>query len=78
MNHHTQLGKSEREDGVDRIQRSVIQLTICFSAKHFRVTQLLKIPTLEEIGPGYLPSYSYPSDHVSLVADFKLADVTPV
>ncbi|CAG5124492.1 unnamed protein product [Candidula unifasciata] len=44
------------------------------SGKQFQVVQLLKLPTPEEIGPGFLPSYSYPSDHISLVADLKFVE----
>ncbi|XP_072040257.1 nocturnin-like [Amphiura filiformis] len=32
---------------------------------------LLSIPTEDAIGPNRLPSYGYPSDHLSLVCDFK-------
>ncbi|BFZ15233.1 hypothetical protein BsWGS_18272 [Bradybaena similaris] len=46
-----------------------------FSGKQFQIVQLLRLPTPEEIGPGFLPSYSYPSDHISLVADLKFVDV---
>ncbi|KAH9513812.1 hypothetical protein Btru_031464 [Bulinus truncatus] len=43
---------------------------IFYKSKNFKCVQLLKLPTAEQIGPGFLPSYSYPSDHLSLVADF--------
>lgn len=48
-----------------------------FTAEHFKVTQLLRIPTYEEIGPNFLPSFSYPSDHISLVVDLKLTEAHP-
>ncbi len=40
---------------------------------HSKITpvRLLSIPTADAIGPNRLPSYSYPSDHFSLVCDFK-------
>lgn len=35
---------------------------------------LLDIPTEEEIGPDRLPSYHYPSDHLSLVCDISFRE----
>ncbi|CAL1532443.1 unnamed protein product [Lymnaea stagnalis] len=45
---------------------------IFYTTNKFICLKLLKFPTAAEIGEGFLPSYSYPSDHLSLVADFKL------
>ncbi|XP_013402229.1 nocturnin [Lingula anatina] len=36
------------------------------------VEKVLKFPTGEEIGPGRLPSVTYPSDHLSLVCDLSI------
>ena len=36
------------------------------------MTKYLSIPTDEEIGPDRLPSFTYPSDHFSLAADYTL------
>lgn len=35
---------------------------------------LLDIPTEEQIGPDRLPSYHYPSDHLSLLCDFSFRE----
>lgn len=32
---------------------------------------VLDLPTEEQIGPNRLPSFSYPSDHLSLVCDLR-------
>ncbi|KAJ8382615.1 hypothetical protein SKAU_G00033930 [Synaphobranchus kaupii] len=37
-------------------------------------TSVLDLPTEQQIGPGRLPSYSYPSDHISLVCDIRFQD----
>ncbi|XP_041699812.1 nocturnin isoform X1 [Coregonus clupeaformis] len=42
---------------------------IWYSHDAFTVNTLLDIPTEEEIGPDRLPSYHYPSDHLSLLCD---------
>ena len=43
---------------------------VWFSKKHLQPTSLLQFPSEEEIGKDRLPSFSYPSDHLSLVVDF--------
>lgn len=45
---------------------------IFYSAEKMTVEAVLEFPTEEEIGEGRVPSFSYPSDHFSLVCDFKL------
>lgn len=35
---------------------------------------LLGLPTNEDVGPGRLPSFKYPSDHLSLVCDFQFKE----
>lgn len=45
---------------------------IFYSRKQLSVSQVLKLPAAEEIGHERCPSLSYPSDHFSLLADFKL------
>lgn len=43
---------------------------IWFSSKFLSLTQFLAIPSTSEIGTNALPAECYPSDHVSLVAEF--------
>ncbi|XP_064190593.1 nocturnin-like isoform X1 [Anguilla rostrata] len=47
---------------------------VWYSRRGLRVHALLELPTAEQIGPDRLPSYSYPSDHLSLVCDFSFLD----
>ncbi|XP_069027004.1 nocturnin-like isoform X2 [Embiotoca jacksoni] len=42
---------------------------IWYSADALSVHSLLDIPTEDQIGPDRLPSYHYPSDHLSLLCD---------
>uniref|UniRef100_A0A672TF59 Nocturnin n=1 Tax=Sinocyclocheilus grahami TaxID=75366 RepID=A0A672TF59_SINGR len=44
---------------------------IWYSERAFQVDAVLKIPSEEQIGPDRLPSYHYPSDHLSLVCDLR-------
>lgn len=44
---------------------------IWYSQDTLRVDAVLDLPTEEQIGPSRLPSFSYPSDHLSLVCDFS-------
>lgn len=44
---------------------------IWYSRDMLRVNAVLDLPTEEQIGPNRLPSFSYPSDHLSLVCDFS-------
>lgn len=44
---------------------------IWYSRDWLRVEAVLELPTEEQIGPSRLPSFSYPSDHLSLVCDFS-------
>ncbi|XP_042340943.1 nocturnin isoform X1 [Plectropomus leopardus] len=44
---------------------------IWYSHDTLRVDAVLDMPTEEQIGPNRLPSFSYPSDHLSLVCDFS-------
>ncbi|CAB1327370.1 unnamed protein product [Coregonus sp. 'balchen'] len=44
---------------------------IWYSREAFSVDAVLAMPTEEQIGPNRLPSYNYPSDHLSLVCDFS-------
>lgn len=44
---------------------------VFFSRRHLSVDQVLPFPTGEQIGPDRVPSFQYPSDHFSLVVDFK-------
>ncbi|KAL0974224.1 hypothetical protein UPYG_G00217380 [Umbra pygmaea] len=47
---------------------------IWYSHGAFAVDTLLDIPTEEQIGPDRLPSYHYPSDHLSLLCDVSFTD----
>lgn len=51
---------------------------VWYSHRAFHVNALLDFPTAEQIGPNRLPSYNYPSDHLSLVCDLSFKDVTLV
>lgn len=46
---------------------------IWYSRDSLRVSGLLDIPTEEQIGPDRLPSYHYPSDHLSLLCDVSFS-----
>ncbi|KAJ8247783.1 hypothetical protein GJAV_G00250250 [Gymnothorax javanicus] len=47
---------------------------IWYSRLGLRVEALLEFPTAEQIGPDRLPSFNYPSDHLSLVCDFSFLE----
>lgn len=47
---------------------------IWYSRDSLRVDAVLELPTEEQIGLNRLPSFSYPSDHLSLVCDFSLKE----
>lgn len=47
---------------------------IWYSHDALRVESLLDIPTEEQIGPDRLPSYHYPSDHLSLLCDISFRE----
>ncbi|XP_029367268.1 nocturnin-like isoform X1 [Echeneis naucrates] len=47
---------------------------IWYSQDMLRVDAVLDMPTEEQIGPNRLPSFTYPSDHLSLVCDFSFKD----
>ena len=44
---------------------------IWYTPRHLQPAALLKLPSEDEIGKDRLPSLQYPSDHLSLVADFS-------
>lgn len=46
-------------------------LDYIFHSPAFNVTATLQAPTEQQIGPDRLPNLQFPSDHLSLVADFK-------
>ncbi|XP_043917580.1 nocturnin isoform X1 [Protopterus annectens] len=46
---------------------------IWYSQHALNVDSILSLPTEEQIGPNRLPSFSYPSDHLSLVCDFSFS-----
>lgn len=50
---------------------------VFYTRKNLNVRQVLPFPTGEQIGPDRVPSLEYPSDHFSLVVDFKLIDDPP-
>ncbi|XP_041845352.1 nocturnin [Melanotaenia boesemani] len=47
---------------------------IWYSQKALSVESLLDIPTEDQIGPDRLPSYHYPSDHLSLLCDISFKE----
>ncbi|XP_040904214.1 nocturnin [Toxotes jaculatrix] len=47
---------------------------IWYTHDALRVDCLLDIPTEEQIGPDRLPSYHYPSDHLSLLCDISFRE----
>lgn len=47
---------------------------IWYSWQTLAVDSVLDFPTGEKIGPNRLPSYSYPSDHLSLVCDLSFQE----
>ncbi|XP_048459878.1 nocturnin isoform X1 [Rhincodon typus] len=47
---------------------------IWYSRNAFCVNRLLNLPTEEQIGPNRLPSFHYPSDHLSLICEFSFLD----
>ncbi|XP_049864644.1 nocturnin isoform X2 [Schistocerca gregaria] len=46
---------------------------VFYSSDALRVEALLDFPSGDEIGEGRVPSFAYPSDHFSLVCDFRFA-----
>lgn len=46
---------------------------IFYSGDSLKVEAGLEFPTGEEVGPGRVPSFRYPSDHFSLVCDFRIS-----
>ncbi|XP_030622865.1 nocturnin isoform X2 [Chanos chanos] len=46
---------------------------IWYSTRRFNVDAVLQLPNEEQIGPDRLPSYHYPSDHLSLVCDLSFS-----
>lgn len=47
---------------------------IWYSQDWLRVEAVLDMPSEGQIGPNRLPSFSYPSDHLSLVCDFSFKE----
>lgn len=47
---------------------------IWYAKDSLKVEALLPMPTEEQIGPNRLPSFNYPSDHLSLVCDFSFKE----
>ncbi|CAB0007498.1 unnamed protein product [Nesidiocoris tenuis] len=45
---------------------------IFYSKNKFSVEDVLDFPSGEDMGPGRVPSYQYPSDHFSLVTDLRV------
>ena len=45
---------------------------VFYSPEQMKVESVLEMPTGAQIGENRLPSFSYASDHFSLVADLKL------
>ncbi|KDR21508.1 nocturnin isoform X2 [Zootermopsis nevadensis] len=51
---------------------------VFYSTDGLAVEAVLDFPTGEEIGEGRVPSFSYPSDHFSLVCDFRFKNASEV
>ncbi|CAH2301003.1 nocturnin isoform X1 [Pelobates cultripes] len=49
---------------------------IWYSQHALKVNSALGLPTEEQIGPNRLPSFNYPSDHLSLVSDFSFNEIS--
>ncbi|XP_061685926.1 nocturnin isoform X2 [Syngnathoides biaculeatus] len=47
---------------------------IWYTTDTLKVAAVLDMPSEKEIGPNRLPSFSYPSDHLSLVCDFSFKE----
>ncbi|XP_041839229.1 nocturnin-like isoform X2 [Melanotaenia boesemani] len=47
---------------------------IWYTKNTLKVVAVLDMPTEEQIGPNRLPSFIYPSDHLSLVCDFSFKE----
>ncbi|XP_056136990.1 nocturnin-like isoform X2 [Lampris incognitus] len=47
---------------------------IWYTQSKLSVEAVLNMPTEEQIGPNRLPSFNYPSDHLSLVCDFTFKE----
>lgn len=45
---------------------------IFYTKNHLEVEAVLQLPSGDDIGTDRVPSFSYPSDHFSLVCDFRL------
>lgn len=45
---------------------------VFYSKRNLEIEAILELPTGDEIGEDRVPSFSYPSDHFSLVCDFKI------
>jgi len=58
-----------REDG-----EHVQTLDYIFSSSGLRAESVLDFPSGEDIGEGRLPSEAFASDHLSLIANFRLAE----
>lgn len=49
---------------------------VFYTKKNLEVEAVLQLPSGEDIGTNRVPSFAYPSDHFSLVCDFKLTGRT--
>ena len=47
---------------------------VFYSEDKFKVDAVLDFPSGEDIGEGRVPSFNYPSDHFSLVCDFRFKE----
>ena len=56
--------------GAGQVQQCHTIDYVFYTPANTRCLQLLQFPTEDELKPGFLPSFAYPSDHLSLVADF--------
>ena len=62
--------RSGKGPGAGQVQQCHTIDYVFYTPANTRCLQLLQFPTEDELKPGFLPSFAYPSDHLSLVADF--------
>ena len=67
-------GRSDPEGGEQHVCRTLDY--IWYTDHALKLKALLNFPTDEQIGQDRLPSFRYPSDHFSLVAEFALLKAT--
>jgi exonuclease III len=70
-------GSGESGGGDNSVSLSEVPLNERNACVGIRATSVLDLLTDEEVGPKLLPSASYPSDHISIVADLEIGRYIP-